>query len=54
MAGCVCLAWARLRSAARIRSGEPVITVGKKRVTPVANILFNEAAISSAAARGEL
>ncbi len=29
---------ARLRSAAAMLSGEPVITVGKKRVTPQANM----------------
>ena len=48
------LAAARLRSAPIIFPGEPVITVGKKRVTPVVKIARMERAISSWLVEGEL
>jgi len=41
------LAFARWRTAAAMLSGEPVITVGKKRVTPLANIARMESEICS-------
>ena len=51
--GMVRRAFARFASAPSMFSGDPVITVGSKRVTPVANIERMERAISSSGVVGE-